>query len=247
MTRLHVATGLLLGVIVGGRAGEAGQSATTPQPPAARTEPAEPADLPFAFDGPPPPVAPEVVTRDAAGRATIRAVRLTSPLRIDGHLDEAVYTSVAPTSDFIQVEPNGGAPATEQTEVWVLFDSDHVYVSLRCRDSHPERMVANEMRRDHNNMFQNEYVGVLLDTFYDRRNALYFATTPLGGRADGQITNEKEYNGDLNPIWDLEVARVDEGWTAEFAIPFKSLRYRPGRAQIWGFNVERFTKWKNEL
>jgi uncharacterized protein DUF5916 len=247
MTRVHVATGLLLGAIVVARAGEAGQSATTSQPPLGRTEPVEATDLPFAYDGPPPPVPPEVVTRDAAGHATIRAVRLTSPLRLDGLLDEAVYTSVPPTSDFIQVEPAGGAPATEQTEVWVMFDSDHIYVSLRCRDSHPERMVANEMRRDHNNMFQNEYVGVLLDTFYDRRNALYFATTPLGGRADGQITNEKEYNGDLNPIWDLAVARVQEGWTAEFAIPFKSLRYRPGRAQIWGFNVERFTKWKNEL
>ena len=73
----------------------------------------------------------------------------------------------------------------------MTFDSDHVYVSLRCRDSHPERMVANEMRRDNNNMFQNEYVGILFDTFYDRRNALVFATTPIGGRADGQITNEK--------------------------------------------------------
>jgi hypothetical protein len=227
--------------------GEAGQNAAAPQPPAARSELAETAELPFAFDGPPPPLPPAVIARDGSGRVTVRAVRLTTPLQIDGHLDEAIYSTVPPMSEFVQVEPAGGEPATEQTEAWVTFDSDHVYVALRCRDSHPERMVANEMRRDNNNMFQNEYVGILLDTFYDRRNALYFATTPIGGRADGQITNEKQYNGDLNPVWNLEVARFEGGWSAEFAIPFKSLRYRPGRAQIWGFNVERFTKWKNEI
>jgi hypothetical protein len=239
--RVHFcAAGLLLCAITA-HSSEAAQSAPT------RSESAEPAPLPFAFEGPPPPAPPAVIARDESGRVTVRAVRLTAPLRIDGHLDEEIYATVPAMSDFIQVDPDGGAPATEQTEAWVTFDSDHVYVALRCLDSHPERMVANEMRRDNNNMFQNEYVGILLDTFYDRRNALYFATTPIGGRADGQITNEKQYNGDLNPIWDLEVARFDGGWTAEFAIPFKSLRYRPGRAQIWGFNVERFTKWKNEL
>ena len=65
-------------------------------------------------------------------------------------------------------------------------------------------MVANEMRRDSNNIYSNEYIGIAFDTFYDRRNAYYFATTPLGGRGDGQITNEKQYNGDWNPIWDVQ-------------------------------------------
>jgi len=243
--RILRTAGLVLCVVVA-PAAEAGQGAA-PQAPAARSEPAEAANLPFAFEGPPPPLPPAVIARDGSGRVTVRAVRLTSPLQIDGRLDEAIYTTVPPMSDFIQVEPAGGEPATEQTEAWVTFDNDQVYIGLRCRDSHPERMVANEMRRDNNNMFQNEYVGILLDTFYDRQNAFYFATTPLGGRGDGQITNEKQYNGDLNPIWDLAVGRFDGGWSAEFAIPFKSLRYRPGRAQIWGFNVERFTKWKNEI
>ncbi len=204
-------------------------------------------DLPFTYDGPPPPALPTAIARDESGRVTVRAVRLEAPLRLDGQLDEAVYTTVQPMSDFIQVEPQGGSPATEQTDAWVMFDDDHVYVAIRCRDSQPERMVANEMRRDSNNIYSNEYIGVLLDTFYDRRNAYYFAATPLGGRGDGQITNEKQYNGDLNPIWDVHVGRFEGGWTAEFAIPFKSLRYRPGRSQIWGFNVERMTKWKNEL
>ena len=215
------------------RVADAGQNART--------------DSLLAIDGPPPPAAPEVIARDASGRATIRAIRLTEPIRLDGQLDEAIYTTFVPMSGFIQVEPQGGALATEQTEAWVMFDADQVFVGIRCRDSHPERMVANEMRRDNNNIYSNEYIGVHLDTFHDQRNAYYFSTTPLGGRGDGQITNEKQYNGDLNPIWDVHVGRFDGGWTAEFAIPFKSLRYRPGRAQIWGFNIERLTKWKNEL
>ena len=73
-----------------------------------------------------------------------------------------------------------------------------------------------------------------------------FQVTPIGGRGDGQITNERMYNRDLNLIWDVEVGRFDGGWTFEAAIPFKSLRYRPGRAQIWGFQLERYNKWKNE-
>ena len=105
MTRVHVAAGLLFGALVVTRAADAGQSATPPQPPPARAESAEPADLPFAFDGPPPPAPPAIIARDASGRVTVRAVRLTSPLRIDGRLDESVYTNVPPMSDFIQVEP----------------------------------------------------------------------------------------------------------------------------------------------
>ena len=109
---------------------EAGQSAP---PPASPTEPAGSADIPFAFDGPPPPVPPAVISRDAAsGRVTIRAVRLTAPLRLDGQLDEAVYTGVPAMSDLIQQEPQEGSPATEKTEAWVLFDRDQVYVSFRC-------------------------------------------------------------------------------------------------------------------
>ena len=102
---------------------------------------AQPADVPVAslpFDGPPPPVPPEIISRDAAGRATIRAVRLTEPLEIDGNLDESVYREVRSASGFIQGEPDEGAPATNQTEVWVLFDDDNIYISVKCWESNPE-------------------------------------------------------------------------------------------------------------
>ena len=206
------------------------------------------ADPLFVIDGPRPPVAPEVITRDeATGKATVRAVRLTAPLRVDGRLDEAIYETTEAISDLIQVEPSAGERATQKTEIWITFDERNLYVSIRCWESNPERMVANEMRRDGANIYQNEYVDIILDTFYDRRNAMMFTATPLGGRGDGQITNNNQFNRDLNPVWDLEVGRFEGGWTFEAEIPFKSLRYRPGRAQVWGINIERYNRWKNEV
>jgi hypothetical protein len=203
--------------------------------------------LPFAFDGPPVPVAPEVIVRDADGRATVRAIRLSAPLRLDGQLDEAVYSEVPSISDFYQQEPVEGVVATEKTEAWILFDEDAFYVTFRCWESRPDAIVANEMRRDSNNIFQNDHIAFLVDTFYDRRNGLEFAINPIGGRWDGQITNERQPNADWNPIWDVAVGRFDQGWTVELAIPFKSLRYRPGSAQIWGFNARRVNRLKNEI
>src|SRR5688500_14367668 len=104
--------------------------------------------------GPPPPVAPALAARDAEGRVTFRAMRVAQPLRIDGALDEAHYRDVAALTDFIQVEPQAGAPATERTEVWFSFDDDHVYISARCWDTQMDRLVATEMRRDTTTMFQ---------------------------------------------------------------------------------------------
>ena len=83
------------------------------------------------IDGPPPPQPPEVMSRDAAGRATVRATRLTAPLDIDGTLDEGVYEHVPAISGFIQQEPDEGAAATERTEAWVFYDEAHVYVTAR--------------------------------------------------------------------------------------------------------------------
>ena len=150
-------------------------------------------------------------------------------------------------SDFIQAEPQEGAPATERTEAWVTFDHEYVYVSFRCWESQPERMVANEMRRDNGNVFQGDFVGFSLDTFYDRRTAVLFIVNAIGGRTDGQVSDERQYNGDWNPIWHVAVGRFDGGWTVETAVPFKSLRYRPGRAQVWGFNLRRDSQWRNEI
>jgi hypothetical protein len=197
---------------------------------------------------PPGPVAPSTIVRDAEGRATVRAVRLTAPLRIDGTLDESLYSTVPPMTDFVQAEPSAGAPATEKTEVWVAFDDDRVYISFRCWDSAPNLRVAKEMRRDNGNIWNgDDNIAFLLDTFFDHRNGFQFTLNSIGGRQDAQVFNERQWVGDWNTVWDFKTGQFEGGWTAETAIPFKSLRYRPGSDQTWGFNVMRTNRWKNEL
>jgi len=207
---------------------------------------AGPGELPFAIDGPPPPELPDRIARDDSGRATIRAIRLSEPLRVDGRLDEVVYERERAVSDFIQTEPIEGGPATEKTELWIMFDRDHVYVAFRVFESQPERRVANVMQKDNGLLFQNDGVMFVLDPFYDRRNGVGFMLNAIGGRTDGQVTDE-QWSRDWNTIWDVRTQDFEGGWTAEVAIPFKSLRYRPGTTQVWGFNTRRVDRWKNEF
>ena len=195
----------------------------------------------------PPPEAPEVIRRDANGFASIRAVRISTPLKIDGVLDETVYEETQSIGGFVQQEPNEGQPATERTESWIFFDDENIYVAARCYDSHPERMVADEMRRDNSNIFNQENFTVVFDTFHDRRNGYYFQVTPIGGARDGLVRNERNANYDWNTIWDWKAKIFDQGYTVEMVIPFKSLRYSPGRQQTWGVNLRRVIQWKNEL
>ncbi len=208
--------------------------------------PATAAGAAVLLNGPPPPLPPDVIARDAEGRATIRAIRISEPIQIDGALDEALYTA-PPMTDFVQVEPQLGEPATEKTEVWMGFDSDNVYISFRCWDSRPDRRVTKDMRRDGSAMFSgDDVVYFFIDTFYDRRNGVTFTINSLAGRSDGQVTGA-QYNGDWTPSYDLAAGRFEGGWTVEIAIPFKSLRYRAGEAQLWGFNASRTVRWRNEI
>ena len=187
------------------------------------------------------------MTRDADGNATVRAVRLAAPLRIDGRLDEEVYHTVPPITDFIQTLPRNNGEPTERTEAWVMFDGDYIYVAARCWDSAPpDKWIANELRRDTNQLRQNDHFGVMLDTFHDRRNGYVFYTNPLGGRIDLAETDEGNSNADWNPVWDVRTGRFEGGWTVEMAIPFKSLRYVSGTNQTWGIQMRRAIRRKNE-
>ena len=197
-------------------------------------------------DGPPSPIAPAVITRDEKGGATMRAVRIDGPLKIDGQLDEEVYLNVPGAGDFIMQEPREGDQATEQTETWVFFDSENLYIAARCWDAHPERWVMTELRHDNNNIIDNENLSVALDTFHDRRNGFFFQTNPLGALREQAFTDEVNINSNWNTVWQVKSGRFEGGWTVEMAIPFKSLRYRGSGPQVWGINFRRIVKWKNE-
>ena len=109
------------------------------------------------IDGAPAPVPPAVVSRDEAGHVTIRAIRLTERLVLDGRLDDRLYTESQPFGDFLQQEPQEGAPASEKTEVWVAYDEDAIYVGARLWESEPGKRVMSDMRRDASNLYNNEH------------------------------------------------------------------------------------------
>ena len=235
----------------GDAAAGAGRPAPFGGPSGPGAAPGRPAGLagaaPRVIDGPPTPMAPETLARDAAGRVTIRAVPLGQPLDIDGNLDEGVYEIVEPLTGFVQQQPDEGAPATERTEAWVLYDDSSIYVSGRMWDSAPEsRWVANEMQRDSFQIINNDTFSAAFDTFYDRRNGFAFMVNPIGGFFDYQITDEGNPNSDWNPIWDVRTGRFEGGWTVEMEIPFKSIRFPGGESQVWGIQLGRNVRWKNE-
>ncbi|MYF76018.1 MAG: carbohydrate binding family 9 domain-containing protein [Acidobacteria bacterium] len=194
--------------------------------------------------GPPAPAAGEAVSRDTDGRVTLRAFRLSEPLTVDGVLDDPVYDQVPAAGGFLQQEPNEGAPASESTRVWVFYDAENLFIAADLE--HPGPLMAGEMRRDHMRIGWNDSLQIVLDTFYDRRNGFLFHTNPLGALYDAQVTDERNTNADWNTVWWVKSRIVDGGWTTEIQIPFRSLRYAAGGAQLWGINFQRNIKHRNE-
>ena len=198
-------------------------------------------------NAPPAPVPPATITRDATGQATVRAIKLTAPLVVDGKLDEDVYRREQPFGGLLQVVPRYGEEMTERSDVWITYDDKYIYLTCRCWDSAPpEQWIVNELRRDTGGLRNNDHIGVMFDTFYDRRSGFAFYTNPLGARADYSVVDEGGSNTDWNPVWISRTGRFDGGWTVEMAIPLKSIRYRPGRDQVWGIQLRRSVRRKNE-
>src|SRR5215216_1890579 len=175
----------------------------------------------------------------------IKAIRTAEEIRIDGMLNEAAWGQAVPASDFRQEDPNEGAPATEKTEVRVLYDDKYFYVGIRAFDAESDKVNARELTRDAS--FSNDdKIEILLDTYHDRRNAYRFAVNPLGTQQDALITDEGR---DLNLSWDapwISAGRIDQsGWIVEIAIPLTTLRFTEG-ADTWGLNFARIIRRKNE-
>jgi hypothetical protein len=186
-------------------------------------------------------------SRDENGHPTVRAFRVDERIAVDGNLDERFYELWPPFNDLIQAVPESRGAPSERTDVWIGFDTANLYVAARVWDSLGEAgWIANEMRRDSTQLRSNDSFGIYLDTFLDRRNAVGFFVNPIGGFAEVQITNEATPNFDWNPVWDVATGRFEGGWTVEMAIPFKSLRYRPGVEQVWGIQIRRSVLRINE-
>lgn len=166
-----------------------------------------------------------------------QAIVLSEPVRVDGVLSESVWRNHPPIGDFVQVEPQPGAAPTEATRVWVAYNKDAFYIAVHCEDRQPDKIVAREMARD-SFLMSEDNIELILDTFHDNRNAYYFATNPAGILVDGRITESRFPNREWDGIWYVRTSIQDDGWSAEFEIPFKSLGFSPS-VTSWGFNISR--------
>ena len=183
--------------------------------------------------------------QDNSGSRRIRAIRVEDEIKIDGLLNESAWVLAQPAADFLQEQPNEGEPASEKTEVRVLFDDKNLYIGIQAFDSDAAHINARELVRDAE--FSNDdTVAILLDTYHDRRNAFRFVVNALGTQQDALITDEGR---DVNLSWDarwISSGKIDQtGWTVEIAIPLTTLRFREGEDN-WGFNIARIIRRKNE-
>lgn len=158
------------------------------------------------------------------------------PITLDGVLDEPIWRTAPTIGELTQRQPDEGQPPTQRTDVTLLYDRDYLYVGVIAYDAEPRRVIGTQMARDAS-LSADDRVEILLDTFRDQRSAFYFATNPSGALVDGLVANG-QLNADWDAIWDVRTRRTDHGWTAEFAIPFKSLSF-PSASTVWGFNVAR--------
>ncbi len=192
------------------------------------------------------PLAAQQPGLEPAEPPAARAVRAAVPVALDGVLDEAAWARAVPVTRFLQKEPREGAPASEATEVRILFDARNIYFGILCRDSDPAGIRATELRRD-DSLANDDIFELILDTFHDRRSGYLFRINPLGTKYDASVANDgTATNANWDEQWEASTRVTAEGWTAEIAIPFKSLRFLSGEQVVWGLNFHRDIKRKNE-
>ena len=181
------------------------------------------------------------------GRRVMTAVRAPAPITLDGALDEDAWRLAEPAADFVQAEPHEGQPATEPTEVRIVFDNDALYIGVICHDATPHGLIVNNIRKDFTPGEQDSFE-VILDTFADRRNGFVFAVNPAGAKSDTQIANEgRDVNTNWDAVWTVATSSDDRGWSAELRIPFKTLRFTRDADQVWGVNFSRRIRRNNEV
>ncbi|MCZ6768055.1 MAG: DUF5916 domain-containing protein [Acidobacteria bacterium] len=168
------------------------------------------------------------------------------PIELDGVLDEPAWAEAEPATDFIQREPFQGEPATEKTEVRILYDDKAIYFGISAFESEPDKVIINSLREDFT-IRENDGVSVYLDTFNDDRNAFGFYINPAGAKRDVQSVDQgRNENPAWETVWDVKTKITEEGWFAEIRIPFKSLRFSESRVQTWGINFQRRIRRRSE-
>jgi hypothetical protein len=159
--------------------------------------------------------------------------RINEPPRIDGRIDEQCWKKIEPVSGFYQFNPQNGVPASEETQIWMAYDQNNIYFACYMKDRQPEKIWAELTPR--NAYENNDSISVILDTYHDQRTSISFTVNPKGIQKNTVET-----------IWRCQALQFADGWSAEIAIPFKSLRFSTEKSQVWGVNFERYIPHLNE-
>jgi hypothetical protein len=218
------------------------------------------------------PLIEPVTAQDDRGstRPTARATRVEEAPRVDGDvLDDPVWKVVPPLTEFWQTSPDAGDPSSERTEVRIVYTGDTIFFGVVCFDSDPSGLTVSDSRRD-GSLEDTDSFRILLDTFKDGLNGFIFGTNPAAREYDGQVTNEGTtpnvggggggggggnqrsgsgggFNLNWDGAWQVRTTTSTTGWSAEFAIPFRTLRYSAGATQQWGLNFQRTIRRRKEV
>ncbi len=188
----------------------------------------------------------------AAGPAPARvpsvaaaAIPAATAVRVVGDLSDAIWQSAAPVTGFVQRTPREGAPATYETEARIAYDATALYIAVQAFDPEPDRIVGIRTRRDEES--PSDWIGVIIDSFHDRRSGYEFSVNPAGVKQDAYWFNDTNNDQGWDAVWDVAVSRGPRGWRAEFKIPFSQLRYKPAESATFGLAVIRKIGRLNEV
>ena len=191
------------------------------------------------------------------------AVEVESAPRVDGEvLGDPAWAAAVPVTGFWQTAPDEGEPASERTEVRIIYTEDTIYFGIVCYDRTPESIVVTSSRRD-SSLRDSDSFQLILDTFLDQQNAFVFGTSPAGQEYDGQVVNEGVggsglggggasrgagggFNLNWDGVWEVRTQISEVGWSAELAIPFRTIRYPGRQSQTWGVNFQRNIRRRDE-
>lgn len=188
---------------------------------------------------------PPARAEEASGRATMVAVRMSEgeTVTLDGRLDEGPWKRASPATGFVQQDPDNGRPATEQTEVRIVYNNESLFMGVICLDSEPDKWIGYQRRRDEFLQSDDRFMWTI-DTFNNQQSGYFFEMNPSGLMGDalrGASFNNRQWDG----IWNAKVLRSEIGWTIEIEIPFRTLNFDPS-AEGWGINFQRTVRRKNE-
>ena len=187
------------------------------------------------------------------GPRVAEAVRVDHAPHLDGTLNDPLWQSAKPVTDFRQREPHEGEGPTEKTEVRILYTQHAVYFGVYCYDSEASRIIATELRRDVSQDLDDHFE-ILIDSNHDRRGGYVFEVNPLGTQNDGLIVEERgsssfgggDFDQGWDGVWTSEARMAKDGWTVTVEIPFSSLNFTHSQDVVWGLNFKRFIRRKNE-